>query len=156
MTDTDLEKVKDLASETLKLLLIEGKVMVEKEEETIRVNIETAQSGALIGYHGEGLISLQLVLNIMVYHNTGSWQRVVVNVGDYRQKREEYLRNLAVNVATRVKSTQTASTLSDLSSFERRIIHVVLSEDPEIEACSEGEGKNRHLIIKPRTNQPTN
>ncbi|MBI3385251.1 KH domain-containing protein [Candidatus Gottesmanbacteria bacterium] len=150
MTDSDLEMVKDLVSDSLKNLMVEGKVVVEKDEETIRVNIETSQSGALIGYHGEGLISLQLILNIMVYKKTGSWQRVVVNVGDYRQKREEYLKNLALNVATRVKTTRTVSTLNDLSSFERRIIHLVLSEDPEIEAYSEGEGKDRHLIIKPK------
>lgn len=152
MVEFDLEKVKDLVSDALKHLMVEGRVVVEKDEETIRVNIETTQSGALIGYHGEGLISLQLILNIMVHKSTGSWQRVVVNVGDYRQKREEYLKNLALNVATRVKSTQTVSILNDLSSFERRIIHLVLSEDPAIEAHSEGEGKNRHLIIKPKTN----
>lgn len=156
MAESDLEKVKDLVSDSLKHLMVEGKVVVEKDEETIRVNIETAQSGALIGYHGEGLISLQLILNIMVHKATGSWQRVVVNIGDYRQKREEYLKNLALNVAARVKTTQTASMLNDLSSFERRIIHLVLSEDKEVEAHSEGEGKDRHLIIKPKTNQPTN
>ncbi len=152
MTDSDLGITKDFVSECLKLLLIEGKVVVEKDEETVRVNIETSQSGALIGYHGEGLISLQLILNIMVHKKTGSWQRVVVNVGDYRQKREEYLRNLALNVAARVKATQNPTTLNDLSSFERRIIHLVLSQDPDVEAYSEGEGKDRHLIIKPKTN----
>lgn len=142
------ESVQELISELLKLLMVEGKVAVEKEEETVQVNIETPQSGALIGYHGEGLISLQLILNILAHKKTGVWQRVVVNIGDYRQKREEYLKNLANTTATRVKSTRQPLILSDLSSFERRIIHVILAEDSEVESASEGEGKFRRLVIK--------
>ena len=148
--DKNIEAVKNLTEEFLKLLLIEGGVNVTTEDESVSVHIDTEQSGAIIGYHGEGLIAFQLILNIIANKDTGAWQRIVVNVGDYRQKREEYLKNLALNVAERVKSTNQPTVLTNLSSFERRIIHICLSEDNQIESYSEGEGKDRKLIIKPK------
>ena len=83
----EVKTIKKLASELLELVKIEGKVSVEKNEETIRVAIETEQSGAIIGYHGEALVSLQLILNILTHKVLGAWPKIVVNVGDYREKR---------------------------------------------------------------------
>lgn len=148
--DKDLEVAKETATDLLKLLMVDGTVSVFKETDSIRVDIETAQSGGLIGYHGEGLISLQLILNILMNKKTGSWQRVVVNVGDYRQKREEYLKNLAVAAATKVKNSNQPTVLLGLSSFERRIVHMVLAKDQEVVSQSEGEGQERHLVVKPK------
>ena len=146
----EVKTIKKLASELLELVKIEGKVSVEKNEETIRVAIETEQSGAIIGYHGEALVSLQLILNILTHKVLGAWPKIVVNVGDYREKREEYLKNMAENIAERVKVTGRSSILTDLSSFERRIVHLALSNNSDVESFSEGEGKNRHLVIKPK------
>lgn len=146
----DVKIIKKLASELLELVKIEGKVSVEKNEETIKVAIETEQSGAIIGYHGEALVSLQLILNLLTHKALGAWPKIVVNVGDYREKREEYLKSMAENIAERVKTTGRASILTDLSSFERRIVHLALSSDSGVESFSEGEGKNRHLVIKPK------
>ncbi|MBI3981157.1 KH domain-containing protein [Candidatus Microgenomates bacterium] len=146
----DVKTIKKLASELLELVKIEGKISVEKNEETIKVAIETEQSGAIIGYHGEALVSLQLILNLLAHKALGVWPKIVVNVGDYREKREEYLKSMAENIAERVKTTGRASILTDLSSFERRIVHLALSSDSDVESFSEGEGKNRHLVIKPK------
>lgn len=142
------ETIQKITTELLGYLGITGKTVITEEEETVRVNIETEQSGALIGYHGEGLVSLQLLLNIIVHKKTGEWQKVVVNVGDYREKREEYLKNLALSAANKVRETQRQFFLNDLSSFERRIVHMVLSEEKDIETASEGEGRDRKLVIK--------
>lgn len=142
------EIIKTITSELLEKLGIKANISLEDSEETTRVNISTEQSGALIGYHGESLVSLQLLLNIIVHKRTGSWQKAVVNIGDYREKREEYLRNLALNTADRVRESQRPFVLNDLSSFERRIIHTVLAEVNDIESVSEGEGRERKLIVR--------
>lgn len=142
------QEIIEASQELLKLMGITGNINVEKDTETVRVNIETDQSGALIGYHGEGLVALQLILNIITHKKTGTWQKVVVNVGDYRQKREEYLKNLAQNASAKVLATGRPFVLSDLSSFERRIIHLFLADDEKVESVSEGEGQNRRLVIK--------
>lgn len=144
----ETKTVQKITLDLLDLLKIEAKVSVDKEDETTKVSVETEQSGALIGYHGEALVSLQLVLNLLVHKTIGEWPKIVVNVGDYREKREEYLTNMALSIAERVKSTGRPSVLTDLSSFERRIIHVVISQDPELESYSEGEGRARRLVIK--------
>jgi len=149
--DNETESLKEITLELLRLLLIDGSASVTKDNETLCVSIETSQSGALIGYHGEGLVSIQLILNILMHKKTGDWQRVVVNIGDYRQKREEYLKNLALMAASKAKNTKQPSILTGLSSFERRIVHMVLAEDKEIESVSEGEGAGRHLVVKLKT-----
>lgn len=144
----DIKTIEQVVSELLEQLKVEAKVAVEKTEETYKVGIQTEQSGALIGYHGEALVSLQLVLNLLVHKALGVWPKIVVNVGDYREKREDYLKGMAQNIVERVKATGRPSVLTDLSSFERRIVHMALAEDPEIDSTSEGEGKDRHLVIK--------
>ena len=148
--DDKTKIVQAITTDLLDLMGVKGTISVAENEETIKVGIETEQSGALIGYHGEGLISLQLILNILVHKKTGSWQKDVVNVGDYREKREEYLKNLAQNAVLRVRESQRPFILNDLSSFERRIIHMVISEEKDVESVSEGEGRDRKLVIRLR------
>lgn len=148
--NNNLDVVKNLSVDLLNLLKVEAQVAVSESDDSIKINIETNNSGGLIGYHGEGLISLQLVLNILASKATGDWQRVVVNVGDYRQKREEYLKNLALSAAERARLTKQPSVLTGLSSFERRIIHTVLSAEKDLSSESEGEGQDRRLVVRLR------
>lgn len=149
----DQQVIEKIVSDLLVQLKIEAKVSVEKTEETIKVAVETSQSGAIIGYHGEALVSLQLILNLLVHKTLGVWPKIVVNVGDYREKREDYLKNMAQNIADRVKTTGRPSVLTDLSSFERRIIHMGLSDNPDVESFSEGEGRDRRLVIRLKNSQ---
>jgi spoIIIJ-associated protein len=153
----NIKIIQENTEELLKNLKIEGEVRVEEKEGVFQVQIETADPGILIGYHGETLASLQLILSLMFYKQSfssnkklGSWSRIVVNVGDWRQRREEALRQMALGAAEKVVATGEAITLPSLSSFERRIIHLALADHPSVETISEGEGAERKLIIKPR------
>lgn len=146
------EIVKKTAEELLRLLGIQAKVSAseDKENEAILVSLETNQPAILIGFHGETLEAFQLILALMVNKKFPSWQRVIVNIGDYREKRAEQLKNLALNTAQRVKFSGQLATLSGLSSSERRLIHLALSDHSEVETFSEGEGEDRHLVVKPK------
>ncbi|MEK7565739.1 MAG: R3H domain-containing nucleic acid-binding protein [Patescibacteria group bacterium] len=152
MAKTKIEKtVKDHAEELLKLLTLEGTVeVVIKEEDTYQVNIATGESNLLIGYHGEALSSFQLILGLIVYKKLGSWIRIVVEVGDYRARREEQLKAMALSYATQAVNTGQVIYLPYLHPAERRIIHLALEDSPRVECFSEGEGRNRRVIIKPK------
>jgi len=144
--------VKKITEELLKNLLIEALVEVSQEEKNnlFKVQIETNDSGILIGYHGETIEALQLILSLIISNELGNWCRLVVNVGDYRQQREDKLKKLALNIAQKVKFSGQPQEISGLSSFERRIIHLALANHPDVFTESEGEGEERRLVVKPK------
>lgn len=150
-----LKITKEVAQELLKLLLLDVKVEVaeDKENNAINVDIETEEPGILIGYHGETLSSLQLMLGIMVSKKLNEWVRVVVNVGDYREKREEVLKGMALSAAQKAKFSQEPVTLPPLNGNERRIIHLALADNPDVTSESEGEGEERRVVVKPKVQQ---
>jgi spoIIIJ-associated protein len=87
----------------------------------------------------------------MIYRQeNGEWKRISVNVGDWREKQEEYLSEMAKVTAERAKQTGEPQNLYNLSPSQRRIIHIALSEDKEIETESVGEGEERYLVVKPK------
>lgn len=140
--------IKKLAEELLNQLKIEGKIEVEEKEDLFQVQVETADTGILIGYHGETLASLQLILSLMAYKKTGRWLKMVVDIGDWRQRREESLGQMAQAAAEKVIASGEPIVYPGLSSFERRSIHLALAEHPKVTTISEGEREERKLIIK--------
>ncbi len=150
MDKQTLNIIEEEASKLLELLEIEGKVSVSEEDSVAHVNIDTTDTGILIGYHGETLYSFQLILGLICYAKLGQWIRVVVNVGDYRQKRAGYLQQLAVSKAEMARSSGRPQTITGLSPFERRVVHVVVSEFSDLVSQSTGEGDERVLTIRPK------
>ena len=124
-------------------------VSEDPENEAIVVNLDAdEETGLLIGRRGETLSSIQLILGIMARNATGEWERVIVNVGDWREKEEERLKALAFAAAQRAKETGADQPLYNLSPAQRRIVHLVLSEEDGIETESLGEGAERYLVVK--------
>ena len=119
------------------------------EGDYIKINIKSLseQSGILIGRHGEGIDALQLIVNLIVNNQSEEWQRVLVNVNDYRESREETIKQMATKAAENAKTTGKEVVLNFLPSHERRIAHMHLDEDKEIQTYSQGEGKYRRMII---------
>jgi spoIIIJ-associated protein len=144
----DLQKISD---ELLSLMGTKAKadVSYDKVNECYLVNINGGdETGLLIGKKGETLLSLQTTLGILLKQKTGEWERVTVNVGDYLEKEEEYLKNLAQSAAARAKETGEPQSLYNLKPNQRRIIHLTLSEDKGITTESLGEGEERYLVVK--------
>ncbi len=146
-----VDRVKEAAEELLQKLQIDCAVTVAENEDVYQVNVETEESGLLIGYHGETLSSFQLILGLVVFKKLGEWVRVVVEVGDYRAKREAQLTEMAQSYAAQVLSTGQPMVLPYLPPIERRIIHMALQDRTDVETASEGEGDQRRVIIKPKT-----
>lgn len=151
-TDSKEQLIEEVTKEMLSQLDIPGSVMVTPgEADVYLVNVETEESGLLIGYHGETLSAFQLLLGQIVTKRANEWVRVVVEVGDYRAKREEQLQQMAQSYAEQVIATGQPIALPSLPPIERRIIHMALQENTEVETFSEGEGNMRRLIIKLRS-----
>ncbi len=142
-----------LTDELLSLMLTKAKtdVSYDKENEAFAVNIDAGdETGLLIGRKGETLLGIQTVLGFLLKQKTGEWNRLLVNVGDYREKEEGYLKDLATSTAERAKETGEPQNLYNLKPWQRRVIHLALSEDKSITTESEGEGEERYLRIKPK------
>jgi spoIIIJ-associated protein len=149
MTKNITELIKKTAQKILNLLEIEATPKIKIEDNNIYyLNIKTPDPGVLIGYHGENLYSLQLILSLIIYKKTGSWQKILVDVGEYRQKRTEALKKIALNAAQKVKFTDESLALPYLNSAERRIVHLTLADHPEVTTESQGEGPSRRVIVK--------
>lgn len=150
MAKKENKKIKDTAEKLFKLLEIEGGFEISETEEAIEINLDTQDSGIVIGYHGDTLESLQLVLSLCFAKQTGEFKRVSIEVGEYKKKREEWLKTLALETKEKVLSQNKEIYLSDLKSWERRVVHLLLQDDQEVVSESIGEGKDRVLVVKPK------
>jgi len=131
-------------------------VRVEVETgETSRLNVvgdgdQKEALGALIGRKGERLSALQHLVNLMLSKQMGTWTRVLVDVEDYRGRRERQLRELAERAAARVTETGKMLQLEPMSALERRWIHLALRDHPDVVTQSIGEEPNRRVVLVPR------
>lgn len=147
------EKVnpKEKIEEVLKGLEIEGAVEVKENEEGYDVILDTPDSGIVIGHHGDTLEALQIIFSLVISKAMGEYKRISVEIGEYKKNRSEYLEKLAMETKERVLSENKEIYLPDLKSWERRIVHIILQDDPEVTSESVGEGKERTLVVKPRS-----
>ncbi len=138
----------------LEMMGFDVAVSVEASE-TSRLNVtgegdEREALGALIGRKGERLSALQHIVNLMLSREMGSWTRVLVDVEDYRGRRERQLREIAERAATRVIETGKMLQLEAMPALERRWVHLALRNHPEVATQSIGEEPNRRIIVLPR------
>ncbi len=126
---------------------------VEQVGSNVRVNITGKDMGLLIGYRGETLNAVQLMTNLIVNRNTEERVKVTVDVEDYRKKREQSLKSLAIRLSNKVKKTRKNVIMRPMNSQERRIIHTTLQGDPQISTYSTGDEPNRKVVIALKNNK---
>ncbi len=137
--------------EILKANSIKGIVEKKVRDNLIYYNINAGDdNGYLIGRRSRYLIALQTLVSTAIYNATKSMDiDVIVDVAEYKQKRIDYLEGLAAQHARRVKETKKPIALSNLNAYERKIVHDKVASLKGVTTHSEGEGKDRHLIIEP-------
>jgi len=126
-----------------------------KAGETNRLNVvgegdEKEALGALIGRKGERLSALQHLVNLLLSKRVGEWTRILVDVEDYRGRRENQLRDLANRAAERVVETNKMLQLEPMPALERRWIHLALRDHEFVATQSIGEEPNRRVVVLPR------
>ncbi|OGV91242.1 hypothetical protein A2783_01640 [Microgenomates group bacterium RIFCSPHIGHO2_01_FULL_45_11] len=142
--------IQELTSKLLSLLHFSSYEVSVSEAEpglTVDIKLPLEEAGTLIGRHGETIDSFQLVLNLMINQSQATWQRIMVNVNDYRQNRQQVLQEMADKAAANSLITGKPVILTFLPSHERRLVHLHLSQNPNIETYSEGIGRFRRLVV---------
>lgn len=103
----------------------------------------------LIGERGNNLAALEYVIKRIIRKQTGSDVKFTLDVNDYRLKRLEYLKHDVKNASRHVRVYHREMPLRPMSAFERRIVHLLLAEYPDITTESVGQGEERRVVIKP-------
>ena len=124
-------------------------VKMKREDGLILFQLDTQKQGILIGKHGKMLNALQYLAQVFIHRVAKNKLSVVVNVGDYRQKRQAILERLADRTAEKVKRTGRPVFLEPMPAFERKQIHFSLSKDPAVQTHSEGDEPYRYLVVEP-------
>ncbi|EIP9816241.1 protein jag [Listeria monocytogenes] len=122
---------------------------VEEVGKDVKLQIKGDSLGMLIGKHGQTLNALQYLTQLIANKTTSQYKNIIVNVGDYRERRHETLVILANKMADKALKTKRTVHLEPMPSFERKIIHAILSENEQIETHSEGRDPYRYIVIKP-------
>ncbi len=150
ITTDKIDLTKRTVEQFLNLLGVAASIEVSHDEDNEAIVIKIAnveESGLLIGNRGRTVNSLQMILSQIINQKDDEWERVLVDIAGWREKEERRLQELAIQTAERVRETGEAQSLFNLNSAERRQIHLSLSKEKDIETRSEGEGKERYLLI---------
>ncbi len=154
MDKKEIKIIKEITGKLLKLLDVDGdfKILESKDadSESVGIVVNTKDTGVVIGYHGDTLDGLQLVLSLCVARKLGKFIRISIDVGDYKKNRTEWLKTLAMETKERVMSEGKEITIPELKSWERRIVHLLLEGDKEVVSQSQGEGRDRVLVVSPK------
>ncbi len=142
--------ITDVTKKLLKTLTVEDEFSVSEASEGAEIVLDTKDNGILIGYHGEVLEALQLILSLAIAKKLGYFIRISIEVGEYKKNRSSYLENIAYSAKERALAENQEVVLPNLKSWERRIVHMLFQEDEEVMSESVGEGRDRTLVIKPR------
>ncbi len=120
---------------------------IKLDKNDLYVDIKGEDTGYLIGYRGNVLNSLQVILNNIANGELNERVRVLLNIGGYKEKREKDLKDLADKIAGTVIKKRKSITLEPMSSYERKIIHSKLQENSKVETHSIGEEPNRKIVV---------
>lgn len=109
--------------------------------------------GMIIGRRGETLDALQYLASLVANENGGGYYRVVIDIGNYRERRENTLEGLAKRTAGQVLRTGRSRSLEPMNPYERRIIHTAVQNIEGVTSTSIGEGSSRRVVIVPEGKQ---
>jgi spoIIIJ-associated protein len=143
--------VEEYTQQVLDLMRIEpDKIEVEEQDDYIFVFIQVQEedAGKLIGNKGETLHALGQIISLS-FQDQMEEKRIVVDVNDYKGRREEKATELGYEAAERARQEQRPIDLPPLAAYERRVIHQALQEEEGVFTRSEGEGLNRRLVVYP-------
>ncbi len=151
--DNSVVVARETLQNIISLISVDSKISAEKKGDDIILNIEGNNPGILIGPKGKTLEALEFIINKAVNRASKKKVRVIVDSENYRQRREESLKRLAFKMGEKAKKTKKTVTIDPISPHDRRIIHLTLKEDNQVQTKSEGEGLFKRVFIIPNKNK---
>ncbi|MGH2102801.1 RNA-binding cell elongation regulator Jag/EloR, partial [Aerococcus urinaeequi] len=143
----DVEHVAEYLIDVLASYLVDANIEVEDRGRTVIYNIQTDKKGLVIGKHGKIINSLETLAQVMTHQYVRPHVKVIVNVGNYRERRQETLARLARKTADQVAKSRQPVFLDPLPAAERKIIHAQLARYSYIATHSEGKEPHRYLVV---------
>ena len=140
--------IKETISKITKLMNAESNLEVRRRDNNISITIFSDNNSILIGKNGKNVAALQLIIRQMVNSKLKEHLSIVIDVGNYKEKRVKSIEILAKRLAREVHKTKTEVTMDSMNSYERRIVHSVLADDKFVYTESIGEEPNRKVVIK--------
>lgn len=140
--------VKDYLSELTKLMGLEVTFELKRRESQIYVKMYSDNNSILIGKDGKTLSSLMTIVKQMLNTKFGINPHIILDVENYKENQEKKLERMAKRIAREVVQSKVDVKLDNMNSYERRIIHNILSNNKRVTTISEGEEPNRHVVIK--------
>lgn len=119
-------------------------------DKQITIKMYSDNNKILIGRNGQTLQALTTIVKQVIYNNINCYPYLILDVENYKEKKVKYLERLAKNIAREVASTKNPVELENMNSYERRIVHNILTDNPHVYTESVGEEPERHVIIKPK------
>jgi spoIIIJ-associated protein len=148
--ENGLRLARETLEKILELIPVETTVNAEKTDGKIALNIQGDKSGLLIGRRGKTLDAIQYIVNKIVNKALDKKLYIVVDSEDYRSRREESLTQLALKMGDKAKKIKKPVTTNLLNPHDRRIIHLTLKEDEDLDTKSRGEGLLKKVVIIPK------
>jgi spoIIIJ-associated protein len=128
----------------------DAKDSAEEARDIIDLNIKLDEPQILIGQEGQTLSEIQRLLKVVLNRKLKKVFYLNLDINDYKKQKTEYLKDLAKSTADQVSLTKEEEALLPMSSYERRIIHAELSKRTDVVTESQGDGFDRHIVIKPK------
>ena len=143
-----VEEAYNFIKSVLDSMRILAEIKIKEDNDVININLTGPKMGLVIGYRGETLDSLQYLISLVVNkHHDVPYKKVILDTENYRSKREETLKHVALKLANKVKKNKKAFKLEPMNPYERRIIHAALQENDTIITYSEGDEPFRRVVI---------
>jgi spoIIIJ-associated protein len=138
-------------TEMFENMQIEAQIeMRRRNDNEIKYTVSTSENPLLIGKNGKTLEGIQFYIRNLVNSFSDERLIVLVDIGGYKANRKKQLEILATKTAKTVARSRIEAKLQPMNAYERRIIHTKLAEWRDVTTISEGEGSQRHLVIKPK------
>lgn len=144
-----VEQAEKYLAEILQAFSDDLSINVTREDNNLTFNLSGEKIAMVIGKRGQTLNAIQHLVQVMFNRQSSEFYRIVVDAEGYRSRRAETLKQLANRLADKAIKIRKNVTLEPMPSYERKIIHSVLQDNPRVETHSDGSDPNRFVIIKP-------
>lgn len=150
----DGKRAADFIDGLLSIMGITGASEVVSDDESVKINIQTSSSARVIGKRGDVLDAIQCMAGAYTNIGKDEYKKVVVDCENYREQREQTLKELAAKLAAKAIETGRKMSLEPMTPYERRIIHAALVDNEQIKTISEGREPLRYIVVIPYNAKP--
>lgn len=145
-----VEELKEFIKKITKLMGIEVNIETKVRDNNVSITLYSDNNNILIGKSGRTIDALSLIAKQYIQNEIGVNFRFLLDVGEYKAKQQKNIEYIAKKTAREVAKTKIEAKLDPMNSYERRIVHSILSDNEKVYTESIGEEPNRAVVIKPR------